>query len=42
MMDYTQKLEQEVIELRARVRKNPWPWLAGGLVIGAVIGAVLF
>lgn len=34
-----ERLKLEVGELKKRVRSNPWPWLAGGLVIGFVLGA---
>lgn len=34
-----ERLKLEVEELKKRVRSNPWPWLAGGLVIGFVLGA---
>lgn len=44
MIKSREQLQQEVKELKAEVRagmvRNPWPWLAGGLVIGFIAGAV--
>lgn len=34
-----ERLRREVEELKVRVRRNPWPWLAGGLAIGFALGA---
>lgn len=37
-----ERLKAELAELKTKVRRNPWPWLAGGIAIGIAIGAFLF
>lgn len=46
MIKTREQMEQEIEELKDKVRagmlRNPWPWLAGGLVIGFIAGAIFF
>ncbi len=36
------QLGEEIDRLKKKVRRNPWPWLVAGLVIGTVFGAIFF
>lgn len=37
-----ERLKDEVAELKAKVKKNPWPWLVGGFVLGTIFGVIFF
>lgn len=33
-----ERLYAEIARLKMKVRSNPWPWLAGGMLIGFAFG----
>lgn len=39
-MTDVKELEEEIVHLKNKVRRNPWPWLVGGFAVGLVIGAI--
>lgn len=35
------KLLEAELEAKTAVTRNPWPWIAGAMVVGFIAGAVL-